>query len=470
MDQKLIEFTALLRQNGVRVSMAENMDSFHAVKLLGLGDRQMFKDTLRATLVKRAVDMATFDELFDLYFTGLGSSIQRSASNLMSSLNLDQAAFQQLLDQLESLLEDLDVELSDLARFLLNNNTGQLERLLREAARAADAQNIQRSFQEGRYSHGVAQALGLAGLTAELDGLKARIDEADGLTAEERERLRRFLERRLQDLTEMIKRSVRMELEKQDATLRDTQRLQTLAEKSFYYLSEDEIRRMREAVTKLAQRLKNVASIRRQRAKRGKFDLKSTLRHNLQYGGVPFKIKLDRRVRERPQVMVLCDVSDSVRNVSRFMLQFVYSLQDLYSRVRSFIFVSEIGEVTHLFEEQDITEAIEQSLAGGIINVFAHSDFGRAFRNFHRDHIGAVNKKTTVLILGDARNNYNVAHEWVLKEIRQRAKQLIWLNPENRLTWGFGDSEMDRYLPHCDVVEECRNLNQLYRVIDHMVT
>lgn len=470
MDKKLIEFTALLRQNGVRVSMVENMDSLHAVKLLGLGDRETFKDTLRATLVKRAVDTGTFDELFDLYFRGLGPAISRSAENLMSALNLDEQTFQDLLEQLESLLRSLNVELSDLAKFLLANNTGQLERLLREAARAADAQGIQRAFQEGRYSHSMAQAMGLAGLGAEIEGLKAQIEGEDGLDPGLRERLRRFLERRLQDLTEMIKRAVRMELEKRDQTLRDTQRLQTLAEKSFYYLSEDEIRRMREAVTKLAQRLKNVASIRRQRAKRGKFDLKRTLRHNLQYGGVPFKIRFDRRIRERPQVMVLCDVSDSVRNVSRFMLQFVYSLQDLYSRVRSFIFVSELGEVTHLFDEQDITDAVEQSLRGTIINVFAHSDFGRAFRTFHRDYIGAVNKKTTVLILGDARNNYNVPHEWVLKEIRQRAKQLIWLNPENRLTWGFGDSEMDRYLPHCDVVEECRNLNQLYRVIDHLVT
>jgi hypothetical protein len=151
------------------------------------------------------------------------------------------------------------------------------------------------------------------------------------------------------------------------------------------------------------------------------------------------------------------------------MLQFVYSLQDLYSRVRSFIFVSDLGEVTQLFEEQEINEAIDQALTGNLINVFAHSDFGRAFRTFHRDYFGAVNNKTTVLVLGDARNNYNVAQEWVLKEIHQRAKQVIWLNPENRLTWGFGDSEMDRYLPHCDMVEECRNLKQLYAVIDHLV-
>ena len=167
--------------------------------------------------------------------------------------------------------------------------------------------------------------------------------------------------------------------------------------------------------------------------------------------------------------MVLCDVSDSVRNVSRFMLQFVYSLQDLYSKVRSFIFVADVGEITRLFEERDIHEAIETALHGDVINVYAHSDFGRAFKAFHRDFLGAVNKRTTVIVLGDGRNNYNLPHEWVLRDVQQRAKQVIWLNPENRMTWGFGDSEMDRYAPYCTLVEECRNLNQLYRVIDRLV-
>src|SRR5262249_32213980 len=138
-------------------------------------------------------------------------------------------------------------------------------------------------------------------------------------------------------------------------------------------------------------------------------------------------------------------------------------------KVRSFIFVSEIGEVTKLFEDNEIGEAIDLALRGDVVNIFAHSDFGRAFKSFHRDNLAAINRRTTVIILGDARNNYNLPHEWVLKEIQQKAKQLIWLNPESKTTWGFGDSEMDRYQVFCDVVEECRNLNQLYRVIDHLV-
>ena len=410
MDDKIIEFANLLRHNGLRVSVAENMDSFHALELIGLEDRTLFKDALRATLVKRAVDAATYDELFDLYFSGLGEIVKGGAESLMQAMQLDAAAFQRLLDALAKILENLDVELSALAQYLLSNNTGQLAKLLRDAAAAAQLPNIQRSFQEGRYSHSMAQTLGFGGLTEELEALKERLGAAD-LDPALRELLQRLIDRRLQDLADMIKRAVRMELEKQDHTLREQQRLQSLAEKSFYYLSEDEIRRMKEAVAKLAQRLKNVVSIRRRRGKSGKFDLKDTLRKNLQYGGVPFKIQFDRRVRDKPQVIVLCDVSDSVRNVSRFMLQFVYSLQDLYSRVRSFIFVSELGEVTQLFEEQQINDAIEQALSGRIINVFAHSDFGRAFRTFHRDYVAAVNNRTTVIVLGDARNNYNLPHE-----------------------------------------------------------
>ena len=121
---------------------------------------------------------------------------------------------------------------------------------------------------------------------------------------------------------------------------------------------------MNEAVTKLAQRLKNVISVRRKRAKKGRFDIKRTLRKNLEYGGVPFKLSFEKRKRDKPQVVILCDVSDSVRNVSRFMLQFVYSLQDLYSRVRSFIFVADIGEVTERFRTNDVKEALDVALKG----------------------------------------------------------------------------------------------------------
>jgi uncharacterized protein len=468
MDAKIVEFTTLLRTNGLRVSMSEHLDAFRAIAELGVEDRESFKDALRAAMVKRSIDVPVYDDLFDLYFSGLGEAIHQSAKTLMETMQIGEQDFQSLMDRLADLLKNLDVELSELARALLQNDTGRLEQMLRDAADQANAQSIERSYQEGRFTHSTAQSLGLGGLSEELERLKQQLGRAD-LPPELAEQLQQFIDQRQRDLREMIRRAVRIELEKRDQTQRERNRLSSLAEKSFYYLSEDELRRMREAVTKLAQRLKNVVSIRRKRGKRGKFDVSDTLRKNLQYGGVPFRIQFDRRIRDKPQVLVLCDVSDSVRNVSRFMLQFVYSLQDLYSRVRSFIFVSELGETTQLFEENDTQRAIELALTGTVINVFAHSDFGRAFRTFHRDYLGAVNNRTTVIILGDARNNYNLPHEWVLRDVQARAKQVIWLNPERKMTWGFGDSEMDRYLPFCDLVEECCNLNQLYRVIDHLV-
>src|SRR5262245_13035171 len=467
MDAKVVEFTALLRRNGVRVSLAETMDVFQALDLIGLGDRETVRAALRAAAVKRAVDVPTFDRLFDLYFSGLGEAIREITAATQAAIGLDEEDFARFLEQLEQLLKEQGIELSELAQALLRADGGRLEQLLRDAAREARLGEIEHGFQEGRFTHAMAAALGLGDLGAELDRLRR---DLAGAAPDVARRLDEYLSRRLRDLQDLMKAMVRQELDRQDVQRQDRQGLQNLAEKSFFYLTEEEIRRMDEAVTKLAQRLKNVVAVRRRRAKRGRFDSSETLRHNLQYGGVPFRIVFDRKRKDKPQVMVLCDVSDSVRNVSRFMLQFVYALQDLYSKVRSFIFVADIGEVTQLFTEYDANQALDEALHGHLINVYAHSDFGRAFRGFHRDHLAAVNKRTTVIILGDARNNYNLPHEWVLKDVHQRVKHVIWLNPANRMTWGFGYSEMDRYAPYCTVVEECRNLAQLYRVIDRLVT
>jgi uncharacterized protein with von Willebrand factor type A (vWA) domain len=467
-DDKLIEFANLLRKNGVRVSVAEDLDSFAAVRVLGLGHRDALKNGLRSTMVKRAVDVPIFDELFDLYFAGVQELLKAATGRSQEALGLDPAEFQRLLEELERLLGEHGQELSELAKDWMRNDNGRVEQKVREALEQARVGEIERPYQEGQFTHGMANAFGLSDLLRQIEEFRDRLS-GFGLDPQTAERLQRYLESRLRDLAQLMKQVVRQELEKQDLAQRESQRMQTLSEKSFFYLSEDEIRRMKEAVTRLAQRLKNVIAIKRKRAKRGRFDVKDTFRKNLQYGGVPFRIQFDDKKKDKPQVVILCDVSDSVRNVSRFMLQFVYSLQDLYSRVRSFIFVAETGEITRLFEENDIHEAIELALRGNIINVFAHSDFGRAFRMFHRDYITAVNKRTTVIVLGDARNNYNLPHEWSLRDIRSRAKQLIWLNPESKMTWGFGDSEMERYRPFCDVIEECRNLNQLYHVIDRLV-
>src|SRR5262245_22192601 len=172
MDDKLIEFTHLLRQNGLKVSAAENMDTFAALGLTGLRDREILKDTLRATLVKRVVDIPVYDELFDLFFTGHGEIIKQAAAQTMGAMEMTEEEFQRFLEQLEEALKNMGSELSELARSLLLNNTGQLERLLREAAQGANLQEIQRSFQEGQFANALAQLLGFGQLTQELANLK----------------------------------------------------------------------------------------------------------------------------------------------------------------------------------------------------------------------------------------------------------------------------------------------------------
>jgi uncharacterized protein with von Willebrand factor type A (vWA) domain len=351
-----------------------------------------------------------------------------------------------------------------LTRALLTGNRGELERLLREAARQETETSASDGFQLTPYTR-MAARLGLDRVHTEVERFKGMLQMlAEG--GEDLQNVIRYLEERIRDLNRLLREIIQQEQRKRGVGPNDLGQRKSFADKSFSFYTEDDIRRMNEAVARLAQRLKNRLSVRRKKAARGRFNVKATLRRNLQYGGVPFHIELDRRKKTKPQVMILCDISDSVLNASRFMLQFVYSVQDLYSKVRSFVFVSEIGEVTKLFEDNEIHQAVETALRGDVIDVFSHSNFGRAFELFYKNYFTAVNSKTTVLVIGDGRNNYNRPNDWVLKEIQQKAKQLIWLNPESRMTWGVGDSEMPRYAPHCDVAEECRSINQLYKIVD----
>jgi uncharacterized protein len=468
MQEKLVEFANLLRENGVRVSLAETLDAFSASEVTGLAEREVFRSALRSTMVKRASELPVFEELFDIYFAGLGEIIKQASQAVQNALSMSDQEFQKFLEDVEKMLQKEGKNLSDLSKQLLQDKSGAMEKAIRDAARAIRLSGIERTIEENYFARALARQLGLDKIEAEIKELREQVEKMD-IGSAMKARMEEYLERRLKALEDIIRKYVRMEREKRDIKQKDDPRQTQIGEKSFYYLSEEELKKMNEAVVRLAQRLKNVITVRRKRAKKGRFDIKRTLRHNLENGGVPFKLRFERRKKEKPQVVILCDVSDSVRNASRFMLQFVYSLQDLYSRVRSYIFVADIGEVTEHFRNNDAKDALDVALKGDIINVYAHSNFGYAFRSFVADHIGVINKRTTVIVLGDARNNYNLPHDWCLREIRQRAKRIIWLNPESRNTWGFGDSEMDRYAVHCDLVEECRNLNQLYHVVDRLV-
>ena len=467
MEDRIVEFANVLRRNGVRVSLSENMDAFRALGLVGIRDPHLFRNALRTTLVKRASDVKPFEELFDFFFLGIGEAIDALDRRIMEELGLTPEQFQHMLEQIQRLLKQMEGDLSELTRALLSGNHGELERLLREAAsQEAEAGSLD-SFRLTPYTR-MAGRLQLDRVRTEVEGFKAMLQMlAEG--GEDLQNVMRYLDERMRDLNRLLRELIQQEQRKHGVEPSDYSQRSSFADKSFSFYTEDDIRRMNEAVARLAQRLKNRLSVRRKKASRGRFNVKATLRRNLQYGGVPFHIELDRRKKTKPQVIILCDISDSVLNASRFMLQFVYSVQDLYAKVRSFVFVSDIGEVTKLFEEHEIHRAVETALKGEVIDVFSHSNFGRAFELFYKNYFAAVTGKTTVLIIGDGRNNYNRSNDWVLREIQQKAKQLIWLNPESRMTWGVGDSEMPRYVPYCDVAEECRNINQLYKVVDLIV-
>ena len=467
MEDRIVEFAAVLRRNGVRVSLSENIDAFRALRLVGVVDPLLFRDALRTTLVKRSIDLKPFEELFDFFFLGIGHAIETADRRMMEELGLTPEQFQKMLEQIQRLLQELEGDLAALTRALLTGNRGELERLLREAASQEADRGLFESFRFTPYTR-MAARLELDRVQTEIERFRNMLQML-GANGERLQNVLRYLDGRMRDLNRLLREAIEQEQRKRGVVPTDYSRRSSFDDKSFAFYTEDDIRRMNDAVVRLGQRLKNRLSVRRKKAARGRFNVKETLRKNLQYGGVPFQIQIDRRKKTKPQVMVLCDISDSVLNASRFMLQFVYSVQDLYVKVRSFVFVSDLGEVTQLFEENDIHQAVETALKGNVIDVLSHSNFGRAFEKFYKEYFSAITGKTTVLIIGDGRNNYNRPNEWVLKEIQQKAKQLIWLNPENRMTWGVGDSEMPRYIPHCDIVEECRNLNQLYKIVDLIV-
>lgn len=467
MQKKIVEFTNLLRKAGVRVSVSETLDSFMALDEMSLDDRDLFKGALRSTMVKHYEDIGTYDRLFDLYWSGFHDALHEQLAEAlggMGDVDLDE-----LMERLRELLANMDVDLSDLAIAMLTVDANQLEQLINQAGEDAGVENIQNMLQIGFFSRRMLEQMGLDAAGMSLRDLMEQLRE-QGMGEEELEQLGRLLNA----IQEAVRRAVRQyaerELDKQNHDYLERFRRESLQEKSFYNLTEEDLRKLREVVERLAQKLKNIISIRKKRERRGKFDLKSTMRRNMAHGGIPFELIFKHRRKDRPKLVVLCDISSSVSNVSRFFLQFIYSLQECFTKIRSYVFVAELGEVTQEFRDKDLYTAIDSALeGGGVINPYTRSNFGMAFHTFWRDFLASLDNKTTVVIIGDARNNYNDPRAWCLREIHKKAKNTIWINPESPGAWGFGDSVMDRYIPYCDVAEECRNLKQLQRLVDKLV-
>ena len=363
MQKKVVEFTNLLRKAGVRVSTAEALDAFVALDEMSLDERELFKDALRTTMVKRSDDIPTYDRLFDLFWSGFHDLLRDQLAQALAGMGPD-FDLDEVLGALREVLENMDLDLSALAQSLLGLDTNQLEQLIRQSGEETGVEGIQNMLQIGFFSRRILEQMGFEGAGEELRELLERLRE-QGL-AEERVQELAQLMKAVQDA---VRRAVRgfteLELDKQNHDYLERFRRQSLEEKSFYNLTEEDIRKMREVVERLAQKLKSVISMRRRRERKGKFDLKSTMRRNLVHGGVPFALVFRQRKREKPKLAILCDISSSVSNVCRFMLQFTYSLQEAFTKIRSFVFVAELGEVTSLFRDNDVYNAIDLALDGG---------------------------------------------------------------------------------------------------------
>jgi uncharacterized protein with von Willebrand factor type A (vWA) domain len=350
--------------------------------------------------------------------------------------------------------------MSPLTHALVNGRTDELARLLRQATLNIDFRGLQSPLQRGFYARRLMQGAGGVKAESELQQLLSSLKER-GLDPASLELVSRKISHTLQALEDAARRVADREQKARDPEQKGDG---TLLHRNLASLTPAEVDRMRGIVRRLAERLKARLSRRRKVRRRGQLSVRRTLRRNLAHGGEPAVLVFRNRRPERPEIVVLCDVSDSVRNVSRLMLQFVYTLQELYARVRSFVFVSDIGEVTHLFKKTDVSAAVDLATAGKVINLAANSNYGYALKLFHSTYLGSITRRTTVLVIGDGRSNYNPPNAWALGEIKRKCKRLVWLCPEEKHSWGFGDSEMPLYARHCHRVESVRSLDDLARV------
>jgi uncharacterized protein with von Willebrand factor type A (vWA) domain len=238
----------------------------------------------------------------------------------------------------------------------------------------------------------------------------------------------------------------------------------------FMHASRDEMQNLKKSLQPLTRKLAARLARKRRHGRKGPLDFRNTVRHSLAYGGVPAEPKFKYPRPAKPELIVIADISGSVAAFARFTLMLVYAISNQFSKVRAFVFIDGIDEVTEYFKKtEDISEAIHRiNTEADVIWVDGHSDYGHAFEVFWDKYGKEINPKSTVLLLGDARNNYHASQAWVIKEIRQKARHVYWLNPEPRSYWNTGDSIVGEYGTHTDGVYECRNLRQLEAFVEKL--
>ena len=444
MEHVLQDLIAALRGSGVRISVSESIDAMNALRLMGYDNRQILKASLSATLAKSRHDKALFDSCFDRFYS-LDDFIDPEI-NFCSTPDSEPAK------------ED-----SPLTWMLLSGDNTGLSLSMREAAREADISSIWFFTQKSLYIQRILRGMGQEDLNRDIQRLSKEHDRPSQQKVRALKKAKTLLFENVRNFVEQ-----QFSLFAGSATEKILERY--LRDIRLSNLEQQDFQRIHMIIKKMVKRLNSLHSRRRKTSKRGALDLKKTLRENVAYQGLIFSPKWKAKKINRPDLMVLCDVSRSVQTVARFMLLFLYGLNEEVAKIRSFIFCSNLVEVSHIFEEYPVEEALVRLQRGVGLGIFlGRTDYGQSLLDFKEKWLDVVSNKTTVLILGDARNNYGNPQIDILKLIHQRNKKLIWLNPESPSFWGTGDSEMKRYLPYCSFARECSTVNHLERVVGSLL-
>ncbi len=443
-DRILSEFIVSLRHAGVRISVSETLDALQSVHLVGYGDRDTLRDSLLAALPKSAREKEIFSRCFDLFF----SFDHFSGADSIADTGL--TAGRPAAD-------------SPLQQALLAGDQAALVMAMQNAARDAGLSDIQFFTQRSAYALRILDRMGLPALDARLQAMQASGAPGSAQQAAALEKARTFL-------VENVRRYVEQQLALNTPTATENLLKSYLRHAKLSMLEQQHFQDMHLIIQGMVKRLNDLHSRRRKASRRGQLDFKKTLRRNITYQGFLFDPKWKRRKIDRPDLVVLCDISRSVMRTVRFLLLFLYGLNKAIIRIRTFAFCSDLIEITPIFDEYPVEVAVEKIRLGADLPILmGRTDYDQSFRDFKANHLDSVTRKTTVIILGDARNNYAEAQTGILKAMYERSKRLIWLNPETPSFWGTGDSEMKKYAPFCSVVKECNTLHHLEGVVTSLV-
>jgi len=431
---------------------------------------------LAATLVKNQARWRTFEPLFEVYFSLRGSeySLDPDAEDPFGDLDLDdenpmpgeggegQGGGEGLTPE----------ELAELLfQALMKGDDPLVRAISKQAVKRYAGMEPGRPVGGTYYLYRTLRNLDLDGLLERL--MEQAREDAGGELSPLEERLERD---EFDDRIEKLKKEIEAEIRRRLVADRGAEAMAKTLRKplpedvDFMHASREEMANLRRAIYPLTRKLAVRLARKRRHGRKGPLDFRNTVRHSLSYGGVPADLKFRYPRPSKPEIIVIADISGSVAAFARFTLHLVYAISGQFSKVRAFVFIDGLDEVTHLFEGvDDIAEAVHRvNTEADVVWVDGHSDYGHAFEVFWDTYGKDINSKSTVLILGDARNNYHAAQSWILKEIEKKARKLFWLNPEPKAYWNTGDSIVGEYGAHCDGVFEVRNLRQLEKFVDNL--